>query len=120
MAIPCQGFTVSWGSLPLAEVQTLDINRDRGLPVGRVTTWTPSFGTIEIAGFSTANLPESEYGQRKRLKFEGRTATSGPVIQWFDRDCIFENARIQAIANDAVRFAFTFRIQDTVGAPTHP
>ena len=120
MAIPCQGFTVSWGGLSLAEVQSLDINRDRDLPIGRVTTWTPTFGTIEIAAFSTANLPESEYGRRKRLKFEGRTATSGSVVTWFDRDCIFENARIQAVANDVVRFAFTFRIQDTVGAPTNP
>lgn len=120
MAIPCQGFTVSWGGLALEEVQTLDINRDRGLPIGRTVTWTPNFGTIEIAGFSTANLPESEYGRRKKLVFEGRTATSGTVVKWLERDCIFENARIQAIANDAVRFAFTFRIQDTVDAPTNP
>lgn len=120
MAIPVQGFTVSWGGLPLQEVQTLDINRERGLPLGRTTTWTPSWGTIEIAAFSTAELPESEYGRRKRFKLEGKTATSGAVVTFFDRDCIFENARIQAIANDVVRFAFTFRIQDTVDAETNP
>ena len=120
MAIPCQGFTVSWGGAALQEVQTLEANRDRGLPVGRNVTWTPNFGTIEIAAFSTANLPESEYGQRKRLKFEGRTASAGAVVTWFDRDCIYENARIQAVANDVVRFAFTFRVQDTVGAQTNP
>ena len=119
MAIPCQGFTVSWGGVPLQEVQTLEINRERGLPIGRVYTWTPSWGTVEIAGFSTANLPESEYGRRKTLTFEGRTASTGSVVKWLERDCIFENARIQATANDVVRFAFTFRIQDTVGAPTN-
>lgn len=120
MAIPVQGFTVSWGGTTLQEVQTLDINRERGLPIGRVETWTPTWGSVEIAGFSTAGLPESEYGRRQRLKLEGRTATSGAAVTFFDRDCILENARIQAVANDVVRFAFTFRVQDTVGAPTHP
>jgi hypothetical protein len=33
---------------------------------------------------------------------------------------IYEDARIEATANDVVRFAFTFRVQDTVGAPTNP
>ena len=120
MPIPCQGFTVSWGGQALQEVQTLDINRDRGLPLGRTVTWTPNWGTIEIAGFSTASLPESEFGRRKALVVQGRTATSGPVVTWFERDCIYENARIQAIANDAVRFAFTFRVQDTLNAPSNP
>lgn len=120
MAIPVQGFTVSWGTAVLQEVQTFDVNRERGLPVGRVETWTPTLGTIELSSFSTAHLSESEYGRRKRLKLEGRTATSGAVFTFFDRDCILENARTQVLTNDAVRLAFTFRIQDTVDAPTNP
>jgi hypothetical protein len=41
-------------------------------------------------------------------------------VTWFEADCIFENTRIEAVANDAIRFAFTFRIQDTLGAPSNP
>ena len=120
MPIPCQGFTVQWGTAPLQEVQTLEYDAPRGLPVGRVTTWTPSLGTLRLSGFSTAFLPESEYGRRKQLTFQGRTATSGEVIKWFDRDCVFTDTAIEATANGAVRFAFTFRVQDTVDAPTNP
>jgi hypothetical protein len=120
MAIPCQGFTITWGGQSLQEVQSLELDAQRGLPLGRVTTWTPSLGTLRIAAFATAHLPESEYGRRKRLTFSGRTATTGPVFTWFDRDCIYEDARIEANANDAVRFAFTFRVQDTLNAPTNP
>jgi hypothetical protein len=120
MAIPCQGFTITWGGMTLQEVQSLELDAQRGLPLGRTVTWTPSLGTLRIAAFATAHLPESEYGRRKRLKLEGRTATSGSVLTFFDRDCIYEDARIEATANDVVRFAFTFRVQDTVGAPTNP
>lgn len=120
MAIPCQGFTVTWGGSALQEVQTLDINQTRGLPIGRTVIWTPSRGSVEIAGFSTANLPESEYGRRRTLTFAGPTAAGGPAITLFSRDAIYQDCRIQAVANDAVRFAFVFSIQDTVGAPTNP
>jgi len=120
MAIPCQGFTITWGGQSLQEVQSLELDAQRGLPLGRVTTWTPSLGTLRIALFSTAHLPESEYGRRKQLKLEGRTATSGPAVTFFDRDCIYEDQRIEATANNVLRFAVTFRVMDTVGAPTNP
>lgn len=120
MAIPCQGFTITWGGQSLQEVQSLEFDAQRGLPLGRTVTWTPSLGTLRISAFATAHLPESEYGRRKRLKFEGRTATSGPAVTFFDRDCIYEDARIEAVANEVVRFAFTFRVQDTLDAPSFP
>jgi hypothetical protein len=120
MAIPCQGFTITWGGQPLKEVQSVELDAQRGLPLGRITTWTPSLGTLRIAGFSTASLPDSEYGRRKQLTFKGLTASAGSLVTFFDRDCIYEDARIEATANDAVRFAFTFRVMDTVGAPTAP
>jgi len=120
MAIPCQGFTITWGGQSLQEVQSLELDQARGLPLGRVTTWTPTLGTLRIAAFATAHLPESEYGSRKRLTFSGRTAVGGDVVTFFDRDCIYEDARIEAVANAVVRLAFTFRVQDTVGAPTAP
>jgi hypothetical protein len=120
MAIPAQGFTIKWGTDTLEEVAEISIDQERGLPLERSGTWTLNLGTVRIAGFSTANLPESEYGRRKVLIFEGRTATSGAVVKWFDRDCILQDRRISATANDVVRFDHVFRIMDTVGAPTNP
>lgn len=120
MAIPVQGFTITWGGQSLQEVQSLEVDAQRGLPIGRITTWTPSLGTLRIAGFSTAHLPESEYGRRKLVVVQGRTASTGPAITFFNRDCIYEDLRAEVTANDVVRLAFTFRIQDTAGAPTNP
>ena len=120
MAIPCQGFTITWGGQSLQEVQSLELDAQRGLPLGRTTTWTPSQGTLRLAGFSTAHLPLSEYGRRKRLTFSGRTASAGTLVTFFDQDCIYEDQRIEAVANEVVRLAFTFRVMDTVGAPTNP
>ena len=120
MAIPAQGFTVSWGGTALLEVQEISIDQERGLPLQRNGTWTLNLGTVRIAGFSTTGLPESEYGRRKVLVFEGRTATSGASVKWFQRDCVLKDRRIVAVANDVVRFDHVFRIMDTVGAPTNP
>jgi hypothetical protein len=120
MAIPCQGFTITWGGQTLQEVQSLELDAQRGLPLGRTTTWTPSLGTLRLAGFSTDHLPDSEYGRRKQLTFTGRTASAGALVTFFDRDCIYEDARIEATANEVVRFAFTFRVQDTLGAQSNP
>ena len=120
MPIPCQGFTITWASQPLQEVQALEIDAQRGLPIGRVTNWTPNFGTVRLSGFSTAYLPESEYGRRRRLQVIGPAAIGGAAVTFFDRDCIYENLTVEAVANNVVRLAFTFRIQDTVGAPTNP
>lgn len=120
MPIPCQGLTITWNSQALSEVQQIDFSLDRGLPVGRTVTWTPNFGSIEIASFSSAVMAESQWGRRCRLVVQGRTAMAAPLLTFFDRDCIYENTRVQMLANDAMRFAYTFRVQDTVGAPTNP
>jgi hypothetical protein len=120
MAIPAQGFTITWGGAALQEVAEISIDQERGLPLQRNGTWTLNLGTVRIAGFSTANLAESEYGRRKVLIFEGLTASSGSVVQWFNRDCILQDRRISAQANDVVRFDHVFRIMDTVGAVTNP
>jgi hypothetical protein len=120
MAIQAQGMTFTWGTAVLQEVQALELDLTRGLPVGRVTTWTPTLGTINLQSFSRAGLPVSEYGRRKTLTILGRPNTVLPAETLFGGDCIFEDARVEVVANDAYRFAFTFRIQDTVGAPTNP
>lgn len=120
MAIPCQGFTFTWGGQTLDEVQELEIDLQRGLPLGRVTTWTPTLGEVRLIGFSIANLPTSEYGRRKRLVIACPPSTAGGSITLFDSDAIYQDANIRANANDSVRFAYVFRVMDTVGAPTNP
>jgi hypothetical protein len=121
MAIPCQGFTITWGGNALAEMRELTVNQERGLPLQRDGTWTLNLGTIRIAGFSTANLAEVEYGRRRRLiVICPRTATSSSTITLFDRDAIFQDRVVTAEANEVVRFDHVFRIMDTVGAVTNP
>ena len=120
MAIPCQGFTFTWGGQTLSEVQELEIDLQRGLPLGRTTTWTPTLGEVRLLGFSITNLPTSEYGRRKRLIIQCPPSTAGGSLTLCDVDCIYQDANIRANTNDAVRFAHVFRVMDTVDAPTNP
>jgi hypothetical protein len=123
VAIPCQGFTLTWGGQTLSEVQALEADIYGGeLPRGRTTTWTPNMGTVRLLGFAATNLTTAEYGKRKRLTILARTstATNASVTTLFDSDCIYSGVRIDAAANSAVRLAFTFRIQDTLDAPSNP
>ena len=120
MAIPCQGFTFTWGGQTLSEVQELEIDLQRGLPLGRTTTWTPTLGEVRLLGFSITNLPTSEYGRRKRLVIQCPPTAAGGTLVLFDADAIYQDANIRANANDAVRFAHVFRVMDTVDAPTNP
>lgn len=119
MAIPCQGFTFTWGGQTLFEVQELEVDLQRGLPLGRTTTWTPNLGEVRLLGFSITNLPTSEYGRRKRLVIQCPNPAGGSITLC-DVDCIYQDTNIRANANDAVRFAHVFRVMDTTGAPTTP
>lgn len=121
MAIPAHGFVISWGGSTLSEVQAIELDLARGLPVGRTTTWTPNLGTVRLQSFLRNTLPISEYGRRKVLKIEAPTGTAAtPKETLFESDCIFEDTRVECLANDAVRFAFTFKVQDTLNAATNP
>ena len=119
MAIPCQGFTFTWGGSSLSEVRELEVDLLRGLPQGRTVAWTPTAGEVRLIGFSIANLPTSEYGRRKRLTITAPTGGTS-TLTVFDADCVYQDVNIRATANDAVRFAYVFRVQDTVGAPSNP
>jgi len=121
MAIPCQGFTFTWGGQTLSEVQALEADIYGGeLPLGRTTTWTPNLGEVRLLGFSIANLATADYGKRKRLTITCPPNTAGGSLTLFDSDCIYSGYRVDSQANDAVRFAFTFRVMDTLGAPSNP
>jgi hypothetical protein len=119
MAIPAQGFTFTWGGTPLLEVQELEVDLQRGLPLGRITTFTPTLGEVRLLAFSSSGLPTSEYGRRKRLTIQC-PIPSGGSITICDVDCIYQDANYAAVANGAVRFVHVFKIMDTVGAPTNP
>jgi hypothetical protein len=120
MAIPCQGFTFTWGGSALAEVQSLEADVYQGnLPEGRTTVWTSKLGEVRLLGFSLQSLA-SGYGTRKRLIIQSPASTAGGSVTLFDYDCIYSGYRVESTANDAVRFAFTFTIQDTVGAQSNP
>lgn len=118
MAIPCQGFTFTWGGATLSEVQELEVDLQRGLPIGRTVAWTPNLGEVRLVGFSLANLPTSEYGRRKRLTIVAPSSAGNVTL--CDADCIYQDSNISATANGVVRFAHVFRVQDTVDAPTNP
>lgn len=117
MAIPCQGFTFTWGALPLYEVQELEVDLQRDLPSGRTTVWTPSLGEIRLLGFSAVNLGSAEYGIRRRLTITVPPSLAGGSVTVFDADCIYRDTIVTAATNGAVTFAHVFVMQDTVGAP---
>lgn len=122
MPIPCQGFTFTWAGTALAEVQSLEADLFGNLPVGRTTNWSSFGGEVRLFGFSITNLPTTDYGKRRRLVISGPagTASTAGSMTFFDADCIYKGASVRATVNDAVRFAYTFTVMDTVGAPTNP
>jgi hypothetical protein len=121
MPIPCQGFTLTWGGQTLAEVQAVEIDVFRGeLPQGRTVIWTPEVGDVRLLGFSAVSLTAAEYGKRKTLKIDSPAGTAGGSLTLLEADCIYNGYRVDSVVNDAVRFAFTFRVQDTLGAPSNP
>jgi hypothetical protein len=107
MAIPAQGFTLTFNSVPLAEVREFEIDNERGQPLQRFGTWTLERGTVRVAAFSSAAVPENLYSLRKTL-----TITAPGAGQIFSEPCVYESRQIRAEANDAIRFDFTFKIID--------
>lgn len=122
MAIPCQGFTFTWGNLTLSEVQEMEIAAQSELPLGRTVIWTQAPGEVRLVGFSSTNLPYSDYGKRKVLKIEAPLPAPPPnqKLTLLNQDCILRDVNVRATANNAVRFAFTFMVMDTVNAPSNP
>lgn len=119
MAIPAQGFTITWGSVTLSEVAEIEAAIQPGLPIGRTAIWSPNLGEVRLIGYSQTNLPGSDYGKRKRLTIAVPAAGGGSETL-FDSDCIYSGRDLNVTANDVVRFAYVFTVQDTLGAPSNP
>jgi len=120
MAHPAQGMTFLWGGQPLSEVSEFNVDQARGAGESRDGTWTLNLGTVRIAAFSTANVPETDYSKRRRLIIRMPATTtpgSSRTITFFDSDCLYVDRTVNAVVNDAVRFDFTFRILDSRAQP---
>jgi hypothetical protein len=111
MAIPAQGFTITFNSVSLAEVSEIQIDQPRGQPLQRFGTWTLNRGTIRVSAFSSAAVPESLYSLRRTLAITAPVTTAGGGLI-FSGPCAYEDRQVRASANDAIRFDFTFRILD--------
>lgn len=119
MAIPAQAMTFFWGSRRLAEVAEFEVDQPRGAGVSRDGTWTLNLGTVRIAGFSTVNIPETDYSKRKRLIIRCPTYVGSPrTVDLFDADCLYVDRTVGAVVNDAVRFDFTFKVMDSKAYPS--
>jgi hypothetical protein len=120
MAIPCQGFTFTWGGSALLEIKEMELNLTRGLPQGRSVVWTSQNGDVRLLSLARVNLPDSEYGKRRTLNITCPVSTSGGTVTLLNVDCIYQDTLTNASANDAVQFAHVFKVMDTVGAPSNP
>ena len=139
MAFPCQGFTFNWGTATLWQVSQLEVSLQRGLPLARTTTlkvvgqdtvdtgelFSANIGEVRLLTFSPLGLPLSEYGRRKTLTIRApvprpMTAVYGTAVTILNSDCVYQDVNATAEANDAIRFAYTFKVMDTVGAPSNP
>lgn len=107
MPIPAQGFTITWGGASLSEVSSISIDRTRGLPVSRTGGFTSDLGTVRLQSFAANQIPGGDYGLKRRLVIQGGTATL------INQDCVFENVTADCVVNDAVRFAYTFKVMTT-------
>jgi hypothetical protein len=120
MAHPAQGMTFTWGGNTLQEVSEFEVSQARGPGQSRDGTWTLNLGTVKIVGFSTVNIPETDYSKRRRLIVTmpaSSTPGSARKITFFDSDCLYVDRTIKATANDVLRFDFTFRVMDSQSAP---
>jgi hypothetical protein len=114
MAVRVSGVTVAWGGNTLDEPFSATLELEREAPVARTARWTLDLGTVTVKAFSRDVLPESEYGNRKRLTLTALDETTS-AFTVFDADCVYLGATVAAEVNDVWRFDHRFRVMDTVG-----
>lgn len=119
MAIPIQGCTVTWGTATLTEVRAVEIDLQRGPPQGRTVPWTLNLGQVRVQTFGVVAVPDSEYGKRKRLVVKCPSGTATPLTL-HDSDCIYQDRGTQLEPNGVLTLALSFRVMDTVDAPSNP
>lgn len=124
MAIRVSGVSVTWGGAALSKVFDATLNLQRGAPVARAARWTLDLGEVTLSAYTREALPDSDYGQRRRLTVTAQndqgTATSS-TFTVFDADCVYLGPEIRAEVNNVWRFDHLFKVMDTVdGAGSYP
>lgn len=121
MAIVLQGCTAEWGTATLTEVRQVEMDLQRGLPVGRQIPWTLNLGQVRVTMFGVGALTDAEYGKRRVLRISVPASTSGGgAITLVNQDAIYTDVVVTADTNDVVRLAHVFRLMDTFNAPSTP
>jgi hypothetical protein len=121
MAIRVSGVSVTWGGTALSKVFDATLSLQRGAPAARTAKWTLDLGEVTLSAYTRVALPDSDYGQRRRLTItaqndQGTATTSTFTV--FDADCVYLGAEIRGEVNNVWRFDHSFKVMDTVGSAT--
>ena len=116
MATTVQGVTVTWGSGTVAEVYEATLALQRDLPQARTARWSIDLGTVTLRAYTREALPDSDYGQKRRLTITAGLGTGTFTV--FDADCVYLGAEITAEVNKVWRFDHEMKVLDTVGGST--
>jgi hypothetical protein len=119
MAIRVQGVQIAWGGVTVSEPVDVELDLQRGLPVGRSVVWTLDLGTITVLSNLNSALSMAEYGKRKILRIQYRDESNVLQTMW-ESDCIYQGVSVKGELNNVWQFAFTFKVMDTVGAGSFP
>jgi hypothetical protein len=122
VAIVLQGCTAQWGTATLTEVRQVEMDLQRGLPVGRQIPWTLDLGQVRVTMFGVGALTDAEYGKRRvlRIQVPSTTTPGSAPITLVNQDAIYTDVVVTADTNDVVRLAHVFRLMDTFNAPSTP
>lgn len=110
MAIPAQGFTVTWSGDTLQEIAEVSVDRELELIAARGGYLSLERGTVRVSSFSDANLSVSEYGRVSTLVIKHPPVTGTVAVTLFDGQVLLDKRRVSVTANDVVRFDIQFKI----------
>lgn len=104
MATHSTGISVTWDSVPFAEVTDLSVSYG-GSPKGRSIAWTDEAGTVTVACLGAANVATSNYGNRAQLVISG----GGVSLTTY---AVYEQFTMQPELNGVTRYTVTFKLLD--------
>lgn len=114
MAIPCQGFTLTWGGTALQEIKTLEFQRslewqDTGMArSGRAGSGYRLAGSIRLTGLAPTVLDEKQFGLAREMTISVPYGTSTMTL--FSGWALYDGQAANATPNDAMSFAHTFKV----------
>lgn len=121
MAIRVSGVEVTWGGSVVEQVSDATLALQRGAPAARTAKWTLDLGEVTLTAFTRTALPDSDYGQRRRLTITAQNdqgTVTASTFTVFDADCVYLGPEIRGEVNNVWRFDHQFKVMDTVGGTT--